>query len=115
MLEEVETGTIESMLDALPVDLTFMDAANKIRYFNSYRLFRRPPEIIGQDVHQCHQEASFPAIDRMIADFQSGASDSTEYIIEKRNGQKLRVRYIAVRSATKQYLGLVEMVEELGP
>lgn len=113
MLEELETGTIESMLDALPIDLTFMDAENKIRYFNSYRLFRRPPEIIGQDIHQCHSEASFPAIDRMVADFRSGVSDSAEHVIEKGDGRKWKVRYIAVRSPSQDYLGLVEMVTEL--
>ncbi len=112
MLEKLPVEALEAMLDALPVDLTFIDADDKIRYFNSFRIFKRPPEIIGQDVRQCHKEASHPAIDRMVADFKSGAHDMAEHLVEKSGGRKLKVRYLAVRDASNQYLGLVEMVEE---
>ena len=115
MLDNIPMTTIAAMLDTLPVDLTFMDEQNRIAWFSGHRIFNRPPEILGRDVRECHQPSSFPAIDRMVADFKSGAGDTVEHIIDKSEGRKIRVRYMAVRDASKKYLGLVEMAEEITP
>ncbi|MGI2336182.1 MAG: PAS domain-containing protein [Dehalogenimonas sp.] len=113
MLEKLPLTAIEAMLDALPVDLTFMDADDKIRYFNRCRIFKRPPECLGRDVRECHQPSSHSAIDRMVVDFRSGARDVEEHIVEKADGRRLKVRYMAARDCDGQYQGLVEMVEEI--
>ncbi len=113
MLENLAVATIAAMLDTLPVDLTFMDEKDRIAWFSGHRIFNRPPDIIGRDVRECHQESSWPAIDRMVADFRSGARDLEEHIIDKSDGRKIRIRYMAVRDASKRYLGLVEMAEEV--
>ncbi|AKG54413.1 hypothetical protein DGWBC_1799 [Dehalogenimonas sp. WBC-2] len=113
MLENLPSGTITALLNTLPIDLTFMDTDNRIQWFSGYRIFNRPPEVIGSDVRQCHQSSSWPAIDRMVADFKSGSRDVEEYFVDKSDGRKLHIRYLAVRDAAKEYLGLVEMVEEI--
>lgn len=113
MLEKLTLPAIEAMLDSLPIDLTFMDADDKIRYFNRCRIFKRPPECLGRDVRECHQPASHAAIDRMVADFRSGARDVEEHFVERADGRRLRVRYLAARDPSGQYQGLVEMVEEI--
>ncbi|MEN8614908.1 PAS domain-containing protein [Dehalogenimonas sp. THU2] len=113
MLENLPVTTVEAMLDTLPIDLTFMDAGNRIRWFSAHRIFNRPPECLGQNVRECHQESSWPAIDRMVADFKSGACDLEEHVIDKSDGRKIRILYLAVRDASQQYLGLVEMAEEI--
>ena len=113
MLENVPLASIAAMLDTLPVDLTFMDDKDRIVWFSGHRIFNRPPEIVGRDVRECHQPSSYPAIDRMIADFRSGASDLEEHFSEKSDGRRIRVRYMAVRDASKRYLGLVEMAEDI--
>ena len=113
MLEKMPLSTVAAMLDTLPVDLTFIDEKDRIVWFSGHRIFNRPPEIIGQDVHECHQPGSYPTIDRMIADFKSGTRDLEEHFTEKSDGRKIRIRYMAVRDATKRYLGLVEMAEDI--
>ncbi len=113
MLENLPLATVAAMLDTLPVDLTFMDDKDRIAWFSGHRIFNRPPEIVGKDVRECHQPSSWPAIDRMVADFKSGASDTVEHIVDKSDGRRIRVRYLAVRDASKKYLGLVEMAEEI--
>jgi hypothetical protein len=113
MLENLPLATIAAMLDTLPVDLTFMDEMDRVVWFSGHRIFNRPPESVGRDVRECHNKSSWPAIDRMVADFKSGASDVEEHLAEKSDGRKIRVRYMAVRDASRHYLGLVEMAEEI--
>jgi DUF438 domain-containing protein len=113
MLENLPLSTIATMLDTLPVDLTFMDDNDRIVWFSGHRIFNRPQDIVGRDVRECHQPSSYPAIDRMIADFKSGAHDIEEHFTEKSDGRKIRIRYMAVRDASNRYLGLVEMADDI--
>ncbi|PPD58115.1 hypothetical protein JP09_004790 [Dehalogenimonas etheniformans] len=113
MLESLPLSTIAAMLDTLPVDLTFMDEKDRIVWFSGHRIFNRPAEIIGRDVRLCHKESSRPAIDKMIADFKSGASDLVEHFTDKSDGRKIRIRYMAVRDALGDYLGMVEMADDI--
>jgi DUF438 domain-containing protein len=113
MLEKMPIATIAAMLDTLPVDLTFMDESNRIVWFSGHRIFNRPPEIVGKDVRDCHQPSSWPAIDKMVTDFKSGARDLEEHVVDKGDGRKIRIRYMAVRAAAGRYLGLLEMAEEI--
>jgi len=113
MLEDMPAATITAMLDILPIDLTFIDEADRIIWFSGHRIFNRPPEIIGRHVRECHKPSSWPAIDQMTADFRSGARDAEEHIVDKSDGRKIRIRYFAVRDASKNYYGLVEMAEDI--
>ena len=49
MLEKFTTQTLEAILDALPVDLTFLDETDVIRYYNkeSNHIFKRTPSLLG--------------------------------------------------------------------
>ena len=113
MLENLPLSTIATMLDTLPVDLTFMDDQARIVWFSGHRIFNRPPEIVGRDIHECHLPSSYPVIDKMIADFRSGVRDVEEHFTEKSDGRKIRIRYIAVRDANERYLGSVEMADDI--
>ncbi len=113
MLENIPVATIAAMLDTLPLDLTFMDESNRIAWFSGHRIFNRPPAIVGRDVRECHNESSWPAIDKMVADFKSGARDLEEHIVDKSDGRKIRIRYMAVRDSAGLYLGLVEMADDV--
>jgi hypothetical protein len=115
MLENLPLSTIAAMLDTLPIDLTFMDEKDRIVWFSGHRIFNRPQDIVGRNVRECHQPSSYPAIDEMIADFKSGARDLEAHFTEKSDGRRIRVRYMAVRDASKRYLGLVEMAEDISP
>ncbi|HOX23964.1 MAG TPA: PAS domain-containing protein [Elusimicrobiales bacterium] len=111
MLQTVNASTLIALLKTLPLDLTFMDAADRIVWFSAHRIFNRPPDIIGRNVRECHQPSSWAAIDKMVADFKSGSRDSEEHLVEKSDGRRIRIRYLAVRSPSGEYLGLVELAE----
>ena len=62
---KMETGILslkqlELMLNHLPVDITFIDQDDVVRYFShgSERIFARTKAVIGRTVQNCHQEVS---------------------------------------------------------
>ena len=57
---ELDFDQILMIFNALPVDMTFVDEHNKVRYFSrpKDRFFPRSPAIIGRDVDKCHPPES---------------------------------------------------------
>jgi DUF438 domain-containing protein len=103
-------NTIVSILGALPLDITFIDECDIIRYYGDYRIFKRTPDILGTAVQDCHSPSSRDNVNRVIADLRSGRKDMAEFMVEK-SGRRVRVRYIAVRDERGAYAGLVETAE----
>lgn len=104
---------VRAVLDTLPLDLTFVDDADIIRYYNQspYRVFARRPEMLDMPVRDCHTEKGLPALDRMLGEFRSGERDMAEFWSE-RKGRLIYTRYFAVRAGGR-YVGCLEAVLDL--
>jgi DUF438 domain-containing protein len=76
---QFETGSLtkaqlEGLLDTLPVDVTFVDANDTVRYFSKpeTRIFARTKTIIGRKVQMCHPEKSVHIVNRIVESFKTG-------------------------------------------
>mgnify|MGYP001080624884 FL=1 len=114
-----ETGSmtreeLEAMLNTLPVDITFVDKEDTVRYFSQpkERLFPRAKAIIGRKVQQCHPQKSLHLVNQILSDFKSGKRDSAEFWINAK-GRKIHIRYFAVRDSAGRYLGCVEATQDI--
>ena len=60
MIENIPSDLLEPVLDAIPLDITFVDSDDTVRYFNrgSDRIFPRTPSVIGRKVQDCHPKKS---------------------------------------------------------
>jgi len=83
-LIRLETGTfapkeLEAVLDSLPVDITFVDAGDTVRYFNQTkdRIFVRSKAVIGRTVQNCHPPKSVHIVNRIVEDFKAKKRGST--------------------------------------
>ncbi|HTP60100.1 MAG TPA: DUF438 domain-containing protein [Spirochaetia bacterium] len=105
---------LRAMLDTLPVDITFVDADDKVRYFSESkdRTFVRARSVIGRDVHNCHPPQSVHKVKKIISDFRSGARDHADFWIDM-HGKFLFIRYFAVRDKQRKYLGTLEVTQDL--
>jgi DUF438 domain-containing protein len=103
-----------SLLDALPIQVTFVDADDRVRYFSRGRdrLFTRTRAVIGRRVQQCHPPASVATVQKILDDFRSGESDSAAFWINFK-GRFVHIEYCALRSGEGDYLGTVELVQDL--
>ena len=114
-----ETGSIarkelEAMLNALPIDITFVDKEDTVRYFNQpkERLFPRAKAVIGRKVQQCHPQRSIHLVNQILDDFRSGKSNSAEFWVDVK-GRKIYIRYFAVQDSAGRYLGCVGVDQDI--
>jgi DUF438 domain-containing protein len=100
---------LEAVLNTIPMDITFVDADDKTRYFShgSDRLFARPMSCLGRDVYDCHPPKSQEMVHKVFNDFRTGARDTYEFWIHL-HGKFVYIRYFAVRDADGTYLGALE-------
>ena len=116
-----ETGVLsveqlKGVLDALPVDVTFIDKDDKFRYFNQAddRIFVRSKSALGRLVHHCHPPRSVNMVDQILEDLKSGKKDSESFWIEMK-GKLVYISYKAVRNEFDQYIGTLEISHDVKP
>ena len=103
-----------SLLNTLPVDITFVDTEDVVRYFSEgkVRVFGRQRAVIGQTVQNCHISESMYVVERILASFKDGSRDSYDFWLN-RQGRFLHIRYFAVRDKGGQYLGTLEVMQDI--
>lgn len=104
------------MLNTLPFDITFVDKDDKVKYFSesSERIFPRPRTIIGRNVSNCHPPASVHIVEDIVNDFKSGKKDHEDFWINMKD-RYILIRYYAVRNEKGEYLGTVEVSQDIKP
>jgi len=115
----LETGTfsnkeLEAMLNTLPVDITFIDKEDTVRYFSQSkdRIFTRTKAVIGRKVQLCHPQKSVHIVNQLLEDFRSGKRDVAEFWINL-EGRLIYIRYFAVRNERGDYLGCLEVTQDI--
>ncbi len=65
---------IDLLLTNLPVDVTFVDENDEVRYFSQgkERIFTRTAAIIGRKVQNCHPPQSVHVVQKILEDFKAG-------------------------------------------
>ncbi|MBL7183241.1 MAG: DUF438 domain-containing protein [Anaerolineae bacterium] len=114
-----ETGSLsreelEVILNALPVDITFVDKEDAVRYFNQSeeRIFPRTRAVLGRKVQQCHPQKSLHVVNRIVEDFRAGRRDVAEFWIDLQ-GRFVHIRYFPVRDKDGEYLGTLEVTQDV--
>ena len=105
---------LEGFLNSLPVDFTFVDKDDKVKYFSEGRdrVFPRSKAIIGRLVQYCHPPSSVHIVDQILDDFKSGKQDKAKFWIPM--GDKfVHIAYFAVKDKNGDYLGTVEMSHDV--
>lgn len=104
---------LRAMLNTLPLEITFVDADNINRYFNeSPKVFKRPQMALGREVFSCHPPKVEPMVRKIINDFMNGSRDQVPVWMNK-NGHPTLVNYMAVRDHSGNYLGTVEVIQDM--
>lgn len=105
---------IISLFNTLPFDLTFVDKDDTVRFFTegSERIFQRSRAIIGRKVQFCHPPHSVQIVETILNDFKSGKQNKADFWINMR-GQFIYISYFAMRGANNEYLGTLEVSQNL--
>ena len=107
---------IMTILNTLPVDMTFVDKDDKVKYFSqsAERIFQRNRAILNRDVRHCHPPASAHIVDKILDDFKSGRQDRAPFWINM-GGKMIYIEYFALRNEKGDYLGTLEVSHNITP
>ena len=104
---------LNAMLNTMPMEITFVDHVDINRYFNDgEKVFKRPTTAIGRDVFSCHPPKVEPIVRGIIESFRNGERDNVAVWLEK-VGRPFYVNYMAVRDQNNNYLGTLELVQDM--
>jgi DUF438 domain-containing protein len=110
---------INALLNHLPVDVTYVDEDDTVRFFSQgkERIFPRSPAIIGRKVQKCHPPASVHRVQCILDDFRAGRRDDAEFWIQMQptgvGGKFIHIRYFAVRDEQGAYQGTLEVSQDV--
>ncbi|MEM4246647.1 MAG: DUF438 domain-containing protein [Candidatus Bathyarchaeia archaeon] len=111
---ELRLEEIQAIADTLPVDITFVDKEDQVRYFSQTkdRIFIRTKSVLGRKVQNCHPPQSVDIVEKILASFKQGSRDVYEFWFNYK-GRFVHVRYFAVRDREGRYLGTLEVSQDI--
>ncbi len=107
---------INAIFNTLPIDMTFVDKDGIVKYFSQgkERIFARPKTIIGRRVENCHPPASVHVVEKIVERLKSGKKDHEDFWI-KMGDKFVYIRYFAVRDNHGEFLGIIEVTQDIKP
>jgi uncharacterized protein len=101
---------INLMIKALPVDITFVDENDEVRFFSltKDRIFQRSPAIIGRKVQNCHPPQSVDRVQKILDDFKAGTRNEAEFWIQM-GDMFVVINYYALHDENNIYRGTLEV------
>jgi len=105
---------LSAIFESLPVDLTFVDADDRVRFFSEgpRRVFKRPAAVIGRLVQHCHPSDSVHLVQQILDDFRSGRESLAEFWLNFK-GRFVHIRYYPLRTVEGQYMGTLEVTQDI--
>jgi PAS domain S-box-containing protein len=114
MIENIKVDVFETILNTLPVEVSFINENDEVVYFNKNgdRIFPRSRSIIGGKVQQCHPQKSLHKVTQILEAFKSGKRDVARFWINL-NGRQIYIRYFPVKDKDGKYLGTLEVSQDI--
>lgn len=102
------------LLNNLPIDITYVDEFDRVRYFNNTknRHFPRNPSVINRLVEYCHPPKSVNVVKKIIQSFKDGSRDFADFWINYK-GSTIYIQYYAIRDNSNLYKGVLEVSQDI--
>ena len=120
MIGRLDGNVLEALLETLPVEFSLVDHNDEVLAWNKHetRIFKRPKGVLGRNVKDCHPKGSLDKVKKILSEMKSGKRDKAEFWIDLKidgdsNAQKILIEYYALRDAAGQYLGCLEVSQNI--
>jgi len=110
----LNTEQIELIYNHLPVDITFVDEQDTVRYFSTpkKRTFTRTNAVIGRKVQNCHPPESVWMVEEILDAFKKGEQDDASFWVPFKD-QFVLIQYFAMRDGDGKYRGTIEVTQDV--
>ena len=120
MIGKLSESVLEALLETVPFEFSVIDANDKVLAWNKHatRIFKRPEAVVGKDVRNCHPEKSLAKVQHILKEMKEGKRDKARIYIDlplgpNKERQKVLIEYYALRDQKHQYLGCVEVSQNI--
>ena len=98
----------------LPVDITLVDAQDRVVYFNTppHRIFPRTKAVVGRTVQNCHPPGSVHIVQQILDAFRAGRKREADFRIFV-GGKHVRISYVAILDEDGAYAGTLEVSQDI--
>lgn len=105
---------LRAVLNALPCSLTFVNKDDTIQYYTegTHRVFPRDRSSLGRNVEKSSPERDLVVVDTFLEPFKNGEKEKETFWVQ-RGGRLILIRVIAVYSIIGEYLGVLELSEDI--
>jgi len=115
LLDNLSSQQLHAIMETLPFEVTFVDAEDTVAYFNRLdkeKIFPRTRSVIGRKVDKCHPDKSVHVVGEIVSGFKNRTRKTAEFWIDFR-GEKVLIRYFPVYGEEGEYLGVLEVTQEI--
>jgi len=120
MIGKLPEHVLQALLETVPFEFSVLDANDKVLAWNkdATRIFKRPEAVVGRDVRNCHPKQSLAKVEQILKEMKEGKRDKARFYIDlplgsKKERQKVLIEYYALRDQKHQYLGCVEVSQNI--
>ncbi len=111
----INIDEIKGIFSGLPIEITFADRNGRVRFYTKSRYmkgFARVKTLLGRKLEYCHPPKLEPTIRKVFDDLKNGVKDYYEFY-SVIGGRIVRVLAIAIRNDHGEFLGALEVVEDI--
>ena len=120
MIGKLPENVLQALLETVPFEFSVIDANDKVLAWNKHatRIFKRPEAVVGRDVRNCHPKQSLAKVEQILKEMKEGKRDKARFYIDlplglNKERQKVLIEYYALRDQKHQYLGCVEVSQNI--
>jgi PAS domain S-box-containing protein len=114
MIGELPNQILNALLETMPIEFSVLDADDKVLVWNKHatRIFKRPENVLGRNVRDCHPPKSLAQVEQIISDMKSKKRDRARFWIDL-GRFKVLIEYFALRDEGGKYLGCLEVTQDI--
>lgn len=111
---------IDSVFENMPLQISIIDKDDKVLAWNKHetRIFKRPENVVGRDVRNCHPKKSLSKVEQILKEMKAGTRDKAQFYIDMPLGpnkekHKVLIEYYALRNKNGEYIGCLEASQDI--
>lgn len=120
MIGKLPEDILHAVLETIPVEFSVIDKNEKVLAWNKHstRIFKRPEAVVGRDVRNCHPKKSLDKVEQILQEMKAGKRQKARFYIDlplgpKGEKEKVLIEYYALRDTTGNYLGCLEVSQNI--
>ena len=120
LIDQMNEEMLQALIETLPAEITVIDANDEVVGWNKHetRLFRRPLSSMGLNFRQCHPAESLPMVEKIVDEMRTGKRDMARFWIDlavpnDTTKHKILIEFYALRNRAGEYLGCMEVTQDV--